>query len=107
MTKIAALVSGNNGKYEFFNWQRYFIIKRLARKNCYNQVVRQWVKKQAGITKDQQKIFKDQINVANNNKEDDVKIGEVEVVVKIDDGETIYNLHHKYIGDKYKNLSMN
>ena len=47
-------------------------------------------------------FLKDQINVNNNNRENDVK---AEVGVKTEDGAIICNLHHKYIGDKYKSLN--
>ena len=57
-------------------------------------------KKHTDIAKGQYKFFKDQINVINNNREDDVK---VEDGFKTEDGEIIGNVHHEYIGDEYKN----
>ena len=58
-------------------------------------------KKQLGNVKDQYKVFKDQLNVINKNREDDV---EAEDDVKAEDGEIIDHVNYRYIGDKYKNL---
>ena len=57
-----------------------------------------------GIAKDQYKLFKDQISVVNNKREDDAK---VEDGVKTEDGAIIDHVHHKSIGDEYKNLIAN
>ena len=46
-------------------------------------------------------IFKNQINVINNNREDNVK---AEAGVKTEDCKITGNLNPKYSGDKYKNL---
>ena len=57
-----------------------------------------------GIAKDQYRLFKDQISVVNNKREDDVK---VEDGVKTEDGAIIDHVHHKSIRDEYKNLIAN
>ena len=59
------------------------------------------LKKQTSIAKVQYNIFKDQMNISNNNREDGVI---TEDGVKTEDGEIIGYVHHRYIGDKYKNL---
>ena len=61
------------------------------------------MKKQTGIAKDQYKSFKDQINVINNNREDDVKTEygvKTEDNVKIEDSKMIDEVHSRYIDDK-------
>ena len=55
------------------------------------------LKKQTGIAKDQYKFSKDQINVNNDNRKDDIKK---------EDGE-IDDVDHSYIGDEYKDLINN
>ena len=73
------------------------------------------MKKQTGIAKDQYKSFKDQINVINNNREDDVKTEygvKTEDNVKIEDDaksydEIIMNVDQKYICDEFKNFIAN
>ena len=55
------------------------------------------------MAKDQYKLFKDQINVINNNRKDEVKPGDS---VKVEDGE-IYNEKYRYVSDKYKDLINN
>ena len=35
VAKISALSLRNDNKYDFFNWQRCFTMKRLARKSCF------------------------------------------------------------------------
>ena len=62
------------------------------------------LKKQTSIAKVQYNIFKDQMNISNNNREDGVK---TEDGSKTEDGEIIGYVHHRYIGDKYKNLIPN
>ena len=56
------------------------------------------MKKQTENAKDQYKLFKDQINLINTKREDDVKI---------EDGEIIDNVHHNYTDDKYEDLINN
>ena len=62
------------------------------------------LKKQTSIPKDQYKLFKDQINVVNNKREDGVK---AEDVAKTEDGEIIDNIHRRYFGGEYRNLIAN
>ena len=65
------------------------------------------LKKQTDIVKDQYMLFKDQINVINNNIEGDVK---TENGTKSEDGvktniyEITDDVEYFYIGDEYKNL---
>ena len=47
-----------------------------------------------GIAKDHYKFFKEQINVINNNRDDDVN---AEDCVKTEDGETAGDMHHIYV----------
>ena len=56
-------------------------------------------KKQTDIAKDQYKLFKDQINIINDNGEDGVKAGDG---FKTEDGEIIDNLHHNCTSDRRK-----
>ena len=65
--------------------------------------------RQTGIAKDQYKLFKDQVNVINNNREYDVEAEDnikTENGVKAKDGE-INDLSYRYMGDKYKDLINN
>ena len=55
------------------------------------------LKAQTGITKDQYNFFKDQMNVNNNNRKDDIKKGDIE----------IDKMDHAYIGDEHKDLVYN
>ena len=49
-------------------------------------------------------MFKDQINVISNEREDGVK---AEDGVRTEDGEVTGNVHHRYFGTEYKNLFVN
>ena len=51
-----------------------------------------------GVAKDQYNFCKDQTNVINNNRKNDVKTK---------DGEIIENVRHNYIADEYKDLINN
>ena len=64
------------------------------------------LKKKIGIAKAQYKAFKDQINVINNNREDDVKTEygfKTWDNVKIEDSKMKDKVHSRYIDDK-KNM---
>ena len=64
-------------------------------------------KKQTDIAKDQYKLFKDLINVINNNKKDGFKREDgdkTEDGAKIKDGKIIHEVNYFFIGDEYKNL---
>ena len=56
------------------------------------------LKKQTSIAKDQYELFKDQINVVKNKREDGVET---------EDGEIIDNVHYGYFDDECKNLIVN
>ena len=74
--KISALSPGNVSKYEFLTSKDVLPEKRLVRKSCYNEKIwifsaRQRIKTHTDIAKDYYKLFKDQMNVNNNNREED------------------------------------
>ena len=97
--KISALLSGNVGKYEFLTDKDVLPEKDLLEKAAtikkfeYSPLSSELKKKQIDIAKDEYKLFKDQINVINNNRE---------YRVKTEDGKIIDNIPYKYIDDKYK-----
>ena len=62
------------------------------------------LKKHTSIAKDQYELFKDQINVVKNKREDGVK---AEDGVETEDGEIIDNVHYGYFDDECKNLIVN
>ena len=65
------------------------IIKRFE----YSRLAKR-LKAQTGIAKNHYKLFKDQMNVNNNNRKDYIKKEDIE----------IDNIDHAYIDDKYKGL---
>ena len=65
------------------------IIKRFE----YSPLAKR-LKAQTGIAKNHYKLFKDQMNVNNNNRKDYIKKEDIE----------IDNIDHAYIDDKYKGL---
>ena len=65
------------------------IIKRFEYSLLYERL-----KAQTGFAKDRYMLFKDQMNVNNNNRKDDIKKENIE----------IDNMDHAYIGDKHKGL---
>ena len=75
--KISALSWKNVTKYEFLTGKDVLAEKNLLEKTCcYNKMI--WIfslgkelKAQTDIAKDQYKLFKDQINVNNKNREKD------------------------------------
>ena len=91
--KISALSSGNVSKYEFVTvkdlLEKTAIIKRFE----YSPLAKR-LKAQTGIAKNHYKLFKDQMNVNNNNRKDYIKKEDIE----------IDNIDHAYIDDKYKGL---
>ena len=78
--KISALSSGNVDKYEFLTSEDVLLekgllkkaatIKRFEYSSLGSELKSNW---QTGIAKDQYKLFKDNINVNDNNRKDDVK----------------------------------
>ena len=105
--KILAVSSRNSGKYKFLTSEdvssmKGIIEKAVKIKRFQYSALGSDLKKQNGIAKDQYKFFKNQVNVINNNREDNVQ---GEDSVRIEDGEIIDNVHHRYIGVEYKNLN--
>ena len=85
--------------------------ERTVRKTCYNQRL-EYLKldcrlKKTDFAKDQYKLFKDQMNVINNNIEDDAKAedgAKTENGVKKKHDEIIDIMKYFYIGGEYKNV---
>ena len=93
-----ALPLGNVSKYEFLTGkdglpEKGLLEKAATVKRLENSPLGSELEKQTDITKCQYKLFKDQINVISNNKEDGVK---TEYCVKTDNGEIINIVHNRY-----------
>ena len=105
--KISVLSSGNVGKYEFLISKNVLLEKVLLEKAT---VIKKFeyspsgseLKKQTGLAKDQYRLFIDQINVINNNRENDVKARDGAMAdndIKGEDSEILDHVYHSYIGD--------
>ena len=98
-TKLSALSSQNVGKYEFLTSEDVLPEKGLSEKDAtikkfeYSPSGSE-MKKQTGITKDQYKIFKDQINV----------LIALQKMVSKQNGKIIDDVHKKCTGVEYKDL---
>ena len=94
------------GKYKFWTGdyvlsKKLLLLKAAASKKIEYLPLVSKLEKQTGISKSQYKIFKYQINLINNNREEGVKR---EDSVKREDNEIIDNVGYIYIGDEHKNL---
>ena len=101
--KTLALSSRNVGKLEFLKSEgdlpeKDWLEKATAIKRFVYSPLSSKFKKQMGVAKDQYNFCKDQTNVINNNRKNDVKTK---------DGEIIENVRHNYIADEYKDLINN
>ena len=91
---------GNVSKYEFLTGEDVSPEKGLLEKAAtikrfeYSPLGKELIK----ITKDQDKLFKDHINVNNSNREDGVRAEDDEIIGDVDDS---------YIDHKYKDLINN
>ena len=108
--KISVLSSGNVGKYEFLIsknvlLEKVLLEKATAIKKFEYSPLGSELKKRTGLAKDQYRLFIDQINVINNNRENDVKAGDGAMAdndIKGEDSEILDNVYHSYVGDSYK-----
>ena len=94
------------GKYEFWTGEyvlskKLLLLKAAANRRFEYLPLVSKLEKQTDISKSQYKIFKYQINLIDNNREEGVK---TEDSVKKEDNEVIDNVGYIYIGDEYKNL---
>ena len=76
-TKVSALSSGNVSKYEFVTDKDFLpendLLEKAATQKWFEySPLREELKAQTGIAKDQFKSFKDQMNINNNNMEEDM-----------------------------------
>ena len=98
------------GKYEFLIsknvlLEKVLLEKATAIKKFEYSPLGSELKKRTGLAKDQYRLFIDQINVINNNRENDVKAGDGAMAdndIKGEDSEILDNVYHSYVGDSYK-----